>query len=190
MRKVGDILHERPVSTEHRIDGLHRWGIVELPDAAQTVRSGVARYRLSLFPPGTNAEEVRPLIFLRRWRGYGLAGAISLEIIAGAVWPGWTTALLIAGVYLAGLVPALRTTARLRAGTRRMNVAVMNVADDREGQQRLVLLSRLVRALMALDTEFAAGGIDLVDYEARWGAMYDDLFSERPAGRSGSVTPR
>jgi hypothetical protein len=184
MRKVGDILHERPASTEQRVDGLHRWGIVELPDAAQTVRSGVARYRLSLFPPGTNAEEVRPRVLLRRLRGYGLAAAISLEIVAGAVWPGWTSALLIAGVYLAGLTYLLRATQRLRAGTRRMNVAVMSVADDRVGQQRLVALTRVVRALMALDTELAAGGIDLVDYEARWGAAYEELVS--PAASSAS----
>ena len=175
MRKVGDILHTHAASTEQRVHGLHRWGIVELPDSAQTVRSGVARFRLQLFPPGTNAEEVRPLVFLRRWRSYGLAGAIGLEIVAGAVVPGWTSALLIAGVYLAVLIHSLRATKRLRAATRRMNVAVMSVADDHEGKKRLGVLTRRVRALMALDTELAAGGIDLVDYEARWGAIYDDL---------------
>jgi len=175
MRKVAAGIAARPTPVGTRIHGIHRWGIVDLPDAANTARSGVARYRLQLFPPGTSADELRPLVQLRRWRSWGLGAAFALEVVAPALIPGWTTVLVIAAVYLVVLGVLLTATARLRSQTGRMNVAVIQVAPDTVGNQRLLELSRLVRAMMDTDAQLCVGAIDAVEYEARWGIVYDEL---------------
>jgi hypothetical protein len=50
----------------------HRWGRLEEPNPAYARRPGFQRYRLTVYPPGTSAEERRLLALVRRVPSWAL----------------------------------------------------------------------------------------------------------------------
>jgi hypothetical protein len=166
------VVHER---AETRVQGLHRWGIVDLPDAMATARSGIARYRLQVFPPGTNSDELRPLLLLRRWRTSGALGAFALELMASSLLPGWGVQVIILCAYVLILWYAIAASAKLRGATRRLSVARIYAVDDDDSKQKLETLARHLHDLLELDQRLGAGAIGEVEYEARWSRVYRAL---------------
>ncbi len=157
------------------LEGLHRWGIVELPDPIRTARSGIARYSLQVFPPGTNTEELRPLLFLRRWRVGGTIGALGLEMILGSLWPGWDSVVIIVCSYVLVLWYAVAASAKLRRRIRRLAVVRIHAGDDAVNREKLAVLSRYLNDLRRLDERLRTGDIDEVRYEAGWASVYDAI---------------
>src|ERR1019366_1105017 len=125
--KMRDAAHEHRGSflsayTEHR-----DWGRVDLPDPVRTQRSGIARYRLCVYAPGTTDIERRELTVARRWWLGTASITVTAELLIASGRVGDTAASAIA---LAGLAVAwywLARTRTIRHGSRTLQVAVVMI---------------------------------------------------------------
>jgi hypothetical protein len=151
------------------------WGSLEVTDAVSARRSGLTRYRLEIFPPGTDDVERRTLLRFRRCRLYGaLAAIVGIFLVAGA-WPGWQGPLYIAVTYFAGLFLGLRATSRLRRATRTLTVASMSMNGTVQVEGRLALLEDCLVEFDRIDEERARGALSPIFYELAWSALYERL---------------
>lgn len=152
----------------------HAWGRVELPNLADVNRRGWGRYRLTVFPPGTNESERRLLALSQSWCGWGFAVALICAVVLADLRS--LAALLGLGVvYLAGLVATRALTRRVRSELRVVSAIVTCLA----GESRLVgqpeLFRRSLERLEQLDAESRAGRLSPVQFEAGWSAVYSAL---------------
>lgn len=73
--------------TEHR-----RWGSIDLPDPMMVARTGIARYSLSVFAPGTSEVERHELRVAKRWWIGTAAVTLLGELVVLCAGVGLTTA--------------------------------------------------------------------------------------------------
>jgi hypothetical protein len=156
-----------------RYDGA--WGSLDVTDVASARRSGMTRYRLEIFPPGTNSIERRQLRHFRAWRLWGAPIALIGEFLVGTVWPGWQGPLYLAVTYFAGLLLWLKLTQRLRKATRVVHVATILVGGRTHVEGNIELLESCATEFESLDRARAARSIDPVQYETAWAALYARL---------------
>jgi hypothetical protein len=160
---------ERP-GTGRRYQG--PWGSLEVSDVASARRSGLTRYRLEVFPPGTNFAERHQLTRFRQWRLWGAFAALMGEFLLGGIWHGWQVPLCLAGIYLAGLLVGARATRRLRTATHALHVATATVGGSTYVEGDLDLLERCVTEFERLEGERVERHIEPVEYESVWTRIY------------------
>ncbi|QNE47333.1 hypothetical protein F1C58_10780 [Glaciihabitans sp. INWT7] len=156
------------------LDSHHEWGRVELPNLADVHRRGWGRYRLTVFPPGTNDSERRTLALSQSWSGWGFAVAL-IGAVALADLRSFAPLLMLGVVYAAGLLITRTLARRLRGELRVVSAIVTCLA----GETRLVgqpeLFRRSLERLEQLDAEYRAGRLTPVQFEAGWSAVYGAL---------------
>jgi hypothetical protein len=169
-------LNSRPVGL---VDATHPgrryqslWGSFETNDPASARRSGMTRYHLEVFPPGTNSDERRGLHRFRQWRLWGALAAIVGEFTIGSTSHSWQVPLYIAVVYLVGLMIGLRLTNRLRRSIHTLYVATILAGGSTFVEGDLELLQSCVTELDTLDRGRRDGVIGPVEYETGWARLY------------------
>lgn len=158
------------------------WGSLEVSDPTSARRSGFTRYRLEIYPPGTNYAERRQLIRFRQWRLWGALAALTGEFMVGTIWSGWQGPLYIAAIYIAGLMLGLQITKRLRRAIHAINVATILVGGSSYVEGDLNLLESCVTEFERLDRERAENRVDPVEYESVW----TNLYARLETGKSGA----
>jgi hypothetical protein len=160
------------------------WGRIDLPDPVLTARTGIARYRLRVYPPGTTALERHELSVAKLWWLCSAAITVWAVLLVasaqlGTVAPGVTA--------LAGFAVAwywLARTRPIRHGTRALHVAVVMIG-PREVFGDAALFGQCRSMLATADEAMRSGASTPVEREAIWAAVYDLLApkeSERVAG--------
>lgn len=154
--------------------GAHPWGVLEV---TAPVRYGWRSLRLTVYPPGTSPAE-RRLLWLDR--NIPIVAAILLLTAMVITAPGVPRLLLLlvipVGVAIIGFVR--RATRPLRLTVRTLRVAQVDVRGVTEtyGDQRL--LGHCVGELRDMDRARRADQITLVEYERRWGEIYEALAAD------------
>ena len=155
------------------VEGSRAWGVIDVPNSMS--RAGWDRYSLTVFPPGTNVAERRALTFVRRWPLWGAMFLLLLEMTIGAAWPSVPVAIALVVLYLAGVGYGLTKTSKLRRRVRRLHVAVVSLGGGIQVIGNRALFERSVEALEDLDQRMREGSLEPAQYEAGWGAVYDEL---------------
>jgi hypothetical protein len=156
------------------LEGRSAWGTIEVPNLADITRRGWGRYRLTVYPPGTNAAERRRLGFYRAWAGWGALAALLAEIVFADL-RSPRALVAIAVVYLAGAVAGNVRSRRLRAELRQVSVIVTCLAGDTRTIGEPQLLRRSLTRLEELDEASHAGRLGPVQFEAGWAEVYNSL---------------
>lgn len=152
------------------------WGSLDVSDPVSASRSGITRYRLEIYPPGTNSLERRQLRRLRGWRVWAAITAVIAAILMGGWWPGWFAPAVIVGVYVVVLFVGLHRTSRLRRATRSVTAALVAIGGSPpliEGDMQL--LEHCALDLEQLDRHRLDGEVTPIDYELEWGRLYGEL---------------
>lgn len=152
------------------------WGSLDVSDPISAHRSGITRYRLEIFPPGTNSIERRQLRRLRSWRVWAAIAALIGAILIGGWWPGWLGPTFVVALYTVVLAVGLHRTSRLRRATRTVSAALVVIGGAPpviEGD--FDLLEFCAADLEALDRSRLDGEVTPVDYELEWSRMYQQL---------------
>jgi hypothetical protein len=150
------------------------WGRIDLPDPVRTARSGIARYRLCVYAPGTTDGERRELALARRWWYGSVSLTLGVELVVASGHLGAAAASVVA---LAGLAVAwywLARTRTIRGGTRALQVAVVMVG-SREVIGDAALFGQCRRELAVMDHAMGLGTTTPVEMEATWAAVYERL---------------
>jgi hypothetical protein len=151
------------------------WGSFEANDPVSARRTGMKRYHLEVFPPGTNAIERGQLRRFRQWRVWGALIALTLDFIIASTSRGWQAPLFIAVVYLVGLVIGLQLTRRVRHAVRNVYVATIRLNGSTVVEGDIALLESCLSEFESLDRERRAATIAPVEYEAQWARLYARL---------------
>ena len=154
------------------LEGRYLWGDFR---SGPPGRTGWLNYRLTVYPPGTNAAERRALQF---WYSWPLVGAL-LSIVTFA-WAGGKIRpeVLVPAVavgYLAGIVAGWMLTRGTRRAVRRLYVAQFPDNGRIATLGDAATLGRAVRALSELDARLSAGEVTMPEYENGWWSVYDSL---------------
>jgi hypothetical protein len=161
----------RPRRFSRLLDGDHRWGSYDVKISQYAVR----RYRLIIYPPGTDTAD-RRLARLRR--GWPLGGAV-LVLFAIMIGDAMSSPYAVPAVAIAAYL-GIHVLLFLLAGPKRVHVKSMSlvfmpaIADEEERRQHeewKILTDLLTRA----DDMLSAGAISPVEYEAIWWQAYDCL---------------
>jgi hypothetical protein len=167
-------------------DGAHRssflspyaqhwdWGRIDLPDPVRTTRSGIARYRLAVYAPGTNDVERHELVVARRWWFADAWITVVAELALAASRVGFGTASVVG---LAGLVTAwywLARTRQIRQGTRTLQVAVVRLG-PREVIGDAALFRECRRELVKMEESVRLGACTPTEREAIWATVYNRM---------------
>lgn len=149
-------------------DGEHLWGTVDVSPANRSVWS---RTHLTVYAPGTSRSERRLLRIVHAWP---LIGAVLglLLMIAFHVLPAPEAFAIGLALYAAGFWPLMRVTRRLRAGSRHLVVAVVDIGDRYELTGDLELMRACLQVLREMDRALTLGAITPVEFEACWSDIY------------------
>jgi hypothetical protein len=150
------------------------WGRIDLPDPVHTTRSGIARYRLAVYAPGTNDVERRDLAMARRWWFGDASITVVAELAIAASHAGVGTASLIG---LVGLFTAwywLARTRQIRQGTRILRVGVVMVG-AREVMGDAALFGECRRELVKMEESVRSGACTPTEREAVWATVYNRM---------------
>lgn len=153
------------------LEGEHTWGTLEISDG----RYGVARYRLTVYPPGLDRDD---RIALRLWRTFSIWG-LGLWLLAAVslmtVLAPWTAvAVTTVGCLVVGAAFLVRA-GRHRHDVRTLTAALVTGAHDPGAVAGYRKLSDLADRLMRADARFAAGELTAVEHEAVVWDVYDRI---------------
>jgi hypothetical protein len=153
------------------LDGGSSWGAIDVYPA----RYGVARYRLTIFPPGLSPEE---RMLLRAWRTCRVWGAVlwlALEmVLVPAIGSGQALA-VSTGLCLVIGAGVMAMTAERRTQVRTLSVVRMAGYDDDNAASSLATLRSLVEDLAEADRMLAHGDANAVEHEALVWRVYERL---------------
>ncbi|WP_375399406.1 DUF6611 family protein [uncultured Amnibacterium sp.] len=137
-------------------------------------RGGVVRYRLTVYPPGTNARE---RMLHRMWRAWPLTGGIV-----------WLAIMLVVGSFASApqalwaatgtIGVATAVTAWLTRGRPRPRTLTALLVDDIGGRLTagwFVELRNAFEELEATELRLRAGRISAVQFEVRWSEVFAGL---------------
>ncbi len=150
------------------------WGRIDLPDPVRIARSGIARYHLSVYAPGTSGFERHELVRAKRWWLGSAAVTLAAEFVVSSASWGLPIASLVA---LSGLGVAwywLARTRTIRRGTRSLRVAVVMIAEPHRVIGDAALFGECCRQLALVDGA-GAPAMSPVDREVIWAAVYERL---------------
>ncbi|WP_411699482.1 DUF6611 family protein [Conyzicola sp.] len=154
------------------LEGDQLWGRV---DVASSARSLCARYRVVVYPPGTNSAERRQLTFYRNWPVAGALIAMAAMVAAGVLVSSTSAVAVAICVYLAGFVVGGSRSRLLRERCRTVEAGFLFQPDATLSAGRPDLLAATMRQFHALDLARHAGAVDAAQYEARWAEIYNTL---------------
>lgn len=154
-----------------RVDRGPVWGSIQvLPD-----RFGGVRYRLTVYPPGTDATTRRWLRIRAAWSRAGLACAVgSAMVLMLAVSPG-VAAAVIGLLYVIGWLVIGSHTASAARGTRRLlgvDWREYTVAGEAEGSARI---RRLASTMVEADRSLHDGLLSPVAHEVIWENVFNEI---------------
>lgn len=156
------------------VSSIPPWGVLEV---TSPVRYGWRSFRLTVYPPGTSSAERRVLWLDRHLPVVAAAGVLAAMLIAVPVVPPLILLMLIpVGVAIIGVVR--RATRPLRQTVRTLRVAQVDLRGSTETYGDECLLSHCVDELREMDRARLADQITPVEYERRWGDVYDALAAE------------
>ena len=154
------------------LEGKYRWGDFR---SGPPSRTGWLDYRLTVYPPGTNATERRALQF---WYSWPLVGALlsflTFAVAGGKIRPEVLVPAVVV-CYFAGILIGWARTREIRRAVRRLYVAQFPDNGELRTLGDAATLGRAVRALTELDTRLAAGEATKLEYESGWWSVYDSL---------------
>jgi hypothetical protein len=151
------------------------WGSIQiLPD-----RFGGVRYRLTVYPPGTDATTRRWLRVRAAWSRAGLACAVgSAMILMPALTP--VVAVVVIGlVYLVGWLDITSHTANAARDTRRLlgvDWRQYALPGEAEGSARI---RRLTSTMIEADRSLRAGLLSPVAHEVIWENVFNEMEGAR-----------
>jgi hypothetical protein len=154
------------------LEGRYLWGDFR---SGPPSRTGWLDYRLTVYPPGTNAAERRALQF---WYSWPLVGALlsflTFAAAGGKVRPEILVP-TVAACYVAGILIGWVHTRGIRAGVRRLYVAQFPDDGTLTTLGEAASLSAAVRTLTELDARLSAGELTMPEYESGWWSVYESL---------------
>ncbi|RFA08578.1 hypothetical protein B7R54_04560 [Subtercola boreus] len=158
-------------TTEHLLEGDHRWGSIEVSPAGRTSWN---RTRLTVYPPGTNHAERRALHFYRTWPVVGAVVAL-FTILALSAWPPLAATAAAVAVYALGLLAGFRMTRHLRPRLRRLSVVLVATGGGTETLGDIDFYNTATDEFRALDRLHDAGLVSAAEYELAWAKIYNAL---------------
>jgi hypothetical protein len=159
------------------------WGRIDLPDPIRTARSGIARYRLSVYPPGTTDFERHELTVAKRWWLGSASVTIAAELVVASAHIGTAAASVVALASLATAWYWLARTRTIRRSTRAVQVAVVMVG-PREIIGDAELFEECRRTLAMMDETEYSGASTPVEREVIWATIYDRLARREPTPKN------
>lgn len=163
---------------ERALEGRYLWGDFRVSTPGRT---GWTSYRLTVYPPGTNAPERRALQF---WYSWPVLGALICLIAFPSIGNRFGPAILIPAstvLYVGGLLLGWARTRRLRPRVVVLSVAQFAEAGGIQTLGDLTTLRAAVNRLDAMDAQRADGHLDELDYEHEWWSVYETVRAERVA---------
>ena len=158
-----------------------QWGRLERPDPMSVARTGIARYRLSVYAPGTSDHERGELVAARRWWLGSTVITLVAEFVVLSSGAGYQSAAVVALGGLAASWYWLARTRRIRRNTRTLRVAVVVAGEPREVIGDATLFAECCRRLAIVDNGGAnATVISPVDRETIWAEVYERLKRAHP----------
>ena len=133
-------------------------------------RFGVVHYRLTVYPPGTNATERRDLILARDWPALGGAATLLTLIVLGTQASPIGVALGVIVVYAAGIVWTRSRTVTTRRAVRVLDGVRVSDGVREVSRGDFALIVDCVTRLRALDRRGTRS--DPVIYEVGWTEVY------------------
>jgi len=133
-------------------------------------RFGVVHYRLTVYPPGTNATERRDLTLARDWPALGGAATLLTLIVLGTQASPIGVALGVIVVYAAGIVWTRSRTVTTRCAVRVLDGVRVSDGVREVSRGEFDLIVECVTRLRALDRSSTRS--DPVTYEAGWSEVY------------------
>jgi hypothetical protein len=163
------------------LEGRYRWGDFRVGTPGRT---GWVTYRLSVYPPGTNAAERRTLQFWYSWPSIGaLICLLAFAVLGDRIAP--LILVSAAGVvYVGGIVAGWALTRRVRPAVIRLNVAQFPDNGDIQTLGDLTTLSTAVHALRSMDERRWDGKLTELGYEREWWSVYELLDAHRSLGNA------
>jgi hypothetical protein len=140
-----------------------------------TARTGIARYRLYLYAPGTTATERHDLVVAKRWWTSIALAAIVAEVVVSSLSLGAIAAFLAATGGLAVSLYWLARTRTIRRTTRSLRVAVVMVGGPHEVLGDLQLFNDCCEQLVHLGSASNGEQRDLVQQELVWAGVYNRM---------------
>jgi hypothetical protein len=159
-------------------EGEYRWGRV---DVTPPSRGAIVRYRVCVYPPGTNNVERRALAAHRDWPVLGaVIVLVALTVFGRVISP---TPLLIGLVvgYVGVQCFTARFTASLRGRSRTVTATFVNLYDSVETHGDAESVSRVSCEFARLDARFHSGELTPARYELAWSSVFAGLPESAPA---------
>lgn len=153
------------------LEGGHAWGNLEESDG----RYGVARSRLTVYPPGLSRDDRIALHLWRTFSIWGLALWLLVEVPLMTVVAPWTAvAVATLGCLIVGAAVRARA-GRHRHDVRTLASALVTGAHDSDAIARHRLLHELAERLLRADARSAAGELTAIEHEAEVWRVYDEM---------------
>jgi hypothetical protein len=159
-------------------EGKYRWGTVEAASPVDMGRRGWGRYRLVVFPPGTNSSERQALSFRRRWPLIGAVIGLVAEAVLGSFLPAGLVTIAVLLGYAGGIIVAFVVTRQFRGRLRTVTVVMTMVGGETRVYGQSSLLSSSLATLEELDRAMGAGELTEIEYELGWASVYDAIGAE------------
>lgn len=153
------------------------WGRIEFPDPVQMARSGMARYRLSVYAPGTSELERKDLVLAKRWWFASALTTILAELGIAATRASFSAAVIVS---LAGLAVSwfwLARTRHIRQNTRSLRVVVVMIGSPSHVLGNAALFGECRRKLAHVGEQSTANP---VEREKIWADVYESLSPAQP----------
>ena len=166
------------------LEGRYLWGDFR---SGPPGRTGWLNYRLTVYPPGTNAAERRALQFWYSWPLVGALLSIVTFVVAGGNIRPEVLVPAVALGYLAGIVVGWVRTKGTRGAVRRLYVAQFPDNGRITTLGDAATLGRAVAALTELDARLSAGEASMLEYENGWWSVYDSLEPQATERRASTA---
>lgn len=153
------------------LDGDRLWGSTDTWYA----RHGMTRQRLVVYPPGISDTERRRLRLWRGWPLWGSALWLVVEVaLSNQIAP--VHALVVAtGLFVVSGVAALISAGDPRRDVRTQIVVTIDGLLDLETRVHRAEITRRTATLIDADRRLASGQISVVEHEAIWNKIYQQL---------------
>jgi len=151
------------------------WGRLDLPDPLHIARTGIARYRISVYAPGTSDLERRELRLAGRWWLGTATFGLAVEVLVAAIAGGVPAALFVALTGAAICFYWLARTRTIRRSTRTLRIAVVRTGGSHEVIGDAALFGECRRQLALLDGEPTSPHLTPLQSETIWAEVYERL---------------
>lgn len=154
-----------------------RWGTVQVWPASPGLWE---RVRVTVYPPGTSAEQRRALRFAHGWP---ITGAIAcfIGVVAMSGSSPIVAPIVALVIYLGGLWIGARLTHDVRRDSRTITASTVFIAGEMKEYGDVRLLEETRARLANLERLRLRGRIDPIRYEAEWADVYYSLPSLAPS---------